>query len=247
MNLLIDIGNTCLKWCQESELQLGKVNQTFYKNSDILITLESVWKTLQKPEQIAVSCVAEPAILHSIERLAETLWGNVNILFAKSTRTKLSVTNAYRQPEKLGVDRWMALLALRTKYPGKSCVIDCGTAITIDCLDEKGHHLGGLICPGINLMKASLFRQTFEIQEAPQQAYPVQLSNFTESAIYSGTVFAAAGLIEKSLLEFCHAEHTILTGGDAKLLSEYIKLPFIIEPDLVLQGLALYCLEENTP
>ncbi|MCF6204829.1 MAG: type III pantothenate kinase [Methylococcaceae bacterium] len=138
----------------------------------------------------------------------------------------------------------MGLIALRHYYPGNNCIVGCGTAITIDSLDKGGHHLGGLISPGVQLMKQSLFQGTENLSFI-EQKYPVGLSNATESAIFSGILYAATGLIEKSIKNLCMCDTLILTGGDAELLATYLDLKSIVEPDFVLKGLSLYCSGEN--
>jgi type III pantothenate kinase len=89
-------------------------------------------------------------------------------------------------------------------------------------------------------MKNSLDQETENIKLAKSQ-YSVGLSDYTESAIYTGTLYAAAGLIEKAIKNLCPSEIIVLTGGDAELLAEYLEFNVIFEPDLVLKGLALFC------
>jgi type III pantothenate kinase len=121
--------------------------------------------------------------------------------------------------------------------------VDCGTAITVDVLNQHGQHLGGLISPGLQTMKHSLFKGTEDLSHVDQQ-YPVGLANFTESAIYSGTLFAAIGLIEKVATDLCNYQTIVLTGGDAELLAQQLEFEVIVEPYFILKGLSLYCLGE---
>lgn len=241
MNLLIDIGNTRIKWCMDDNGIINASQAIDYKNKDFIKNLQNSWLALViSPQKIAISSVSTQQVSHQILALAKNNWPEIKVVIAKSSAQVLSVTNAYSQPEKLGVDRWLGLIALQYYYPGKSCIVDCGTAITIDLLDEKGKHLGGLISPGLQLMKWSLSQETEDLFYI-EQTHSVGLSNATESAIFSGTLYAAAGLIEKTIGNICMCNTLILTGGDAKLLANYINLESIIEPDFVLKGLSLYC------
>ncbi|MCK5829353.1 MAG: type III pantothenate kinase [Methylococcales bacterium] len=241
MNLLIDIGNTRIKWCINNNRIVNGVQAIDYKKNNFIKKLQISWIQLVTPPQvIAISSVSAHQVSLQIIELAKKNWPEIKVVMAKSSFQALSVTNAYSQPEKLGVDRWLGLIALQFYYPGNSCIVDCGTAITIDFLDEKGLHLGGLISPGLQLMKRSLSFGTEDLSYIGQ-SHSVGLSNATESAIFSGTLYAAAGLIEKTIGNICMSNTLVLTGGDAKLLANTINLKSIIEPDFVLKGLSLYC------
>lgn len=239
MKLLVDIGNTRIKWAVE-------VNGVVEKSSAInhqptyLEQIQQIWSKIESPEILAISSVSNQQIVDQLLTLAKILWPNVSCVIAKSTAQAFAVTSGYKEAGKLGVDRWMGLIALRHYYPGDSCLIDCGTAITIDVLNKQGLHLGGLISPGIQLMKQSLFQGTENLSYVNQE-FSVGLSDTTDSAIFSGTLLAAVGLIEKVITEFAKEYQTIvLTGGDAVLLSKYLNYKVFIEQDFILKGLALY-------
>jgi len=242
MNLLLDIGNTRVKWCVEKNGALGKGFAIIHQQTDFIQQIQSAWMELETPSILAVSSVTNKQMLEQLIALAETLWPSIKVLLAKSSAQGFSVRNAYPQANKLGVDRWLGLIALQHHYPGNSCIIDCGTAITLDVINQQGRHLGGVICPGLQLMKQSLSAGTEALGHS-QQHYDIGLANATESAIYTGTLYAAAGLIEKSIADFCSCETIVLTGGDAELISPYLKLDCIIEPQFILKGLSLYCKE----
>jgi type III pantothenate kinase len=239
MNLLLDIGNTRIKWGVERSGAIDAGSPIEYKQIDFADAIRQSWIKLNPPQNLAISSVTAKNIATQIMNIARELWPDIKICIAKSFAHGFSVTNAYQQADKLGVDRWLGLIALQHYYPGDSAFVDCGTAITIDYLNN-GIHLGGLICPGIQLMKKSLVQDTENLTLAKNQ-YSVGLSNCTESAIYSGTLYAAAGMIEKTINNLCPSDTVILTGGDAELLAEYLDFKHIIEPEFVLKGLALFC------
>lgn len=246
MNVLVDIGNTRIKWAVDHAGTLESGLAINYKQCTFLELLTELWSAIPTPIQLAISSVSSQHIIEQIVLLAEKLWPEIQIKIAKPIADGFGVQNIYLRPEKLGVDRWLGLIALKHYYPGKSCLVDCGTAITVDGLDESGKHLGGLISPGLALMQISLCQETENLAHN-QQRYSVGLSDFTEAAIYSGTVYAAVGLIEKAVKELSDCQHFICTGGDAELLSQYLDLDceITIDPEFILKGLAIYCNGEN--
>lgn len=237
MNLLVDMGNTRLKWAilQDGELITGHalVNQQITRHE-----LVETWKLQPPPERLAVACVSANPLLEMVLAVAVELWPTIEILQVKSQAHAFGVYNAYQQPEKLGVDRWLALVAVRKHYRLPACIIDCGTAITVDLLDADGKHQGGLISPGLILMKKSLAAGT-EALQFHDSNHDFGPANFTEAAIYSGTLSAAVGLIEHVLKKQSNAMQLIVTGGDAGIIAAQLETKPIIDTDLVLRGLAI--------
>lgn len=240
MKILIDVGNTRIKWCIEKNSVLEKGQAIEHKEVEFIGRLKQAWDMLDAPEILAISSVSHKQLTEQLIDLAKAFWPQTKVIIARSLDDGFSVTNAYQQADKLGVDRWLGLIALRHYFPGNSCVVDCGTAITIDVLNEQGQHLGGVISPGLQLMKHALFKGTENLYSIDRK-FSAGLSDFTESAIYSGTLFAATGLIEKVLTNYCSCQTIVLTGGDAILLSQHLNFEFIIEPDFIFKGLSLYC------
>jgi type III pantothenate kinase len=129
-------------------------------------------------------------------------------------------------------------VAVRHFYPGPACVIDCGTAITVDVLDTYGKHQGGLISPGLMLMKKSLSLGTEQLQFS-ETHHAFGLARNTAAAIYSGTLLAAVGLIEHVVARQPDNMQVILTGGDAQLVAERLVFKPVIDADIVLRGLSI--------
>lgn len=237
MNLVIDLGNTRLKWAVMSNGNLIKGdalnNQQLNRHN-----LGNIWQSIATPRCLAISCVSANELLEQVQSVALELWPNVEITLVKSQAQAFGVVNAYQQPEKLGVDRWLALVAARHLYSLPVCIADCGTAITVDLMDAQGKHQGGLISPGLTLMKQALAHGT-EALQFNQSCYDIGPANFTEAAIYNGTLFAAVGLIESVLMKQPGNTHLILTGGDAELIAQQLNIQPIVDGDLVLRGLAI--------
>ncbi len=239
MNLLVDLGNSRLKWGVGNGVDIIPGAPIRLDNGLFDEMLFNALKELDAPRKVAVSSVSSETLSLKICEVANRLWPSAEIVIAQTNKKALGVQNAYKNPKQLGVDRWLCMLAMRRFYSIPACVVDCGTAITVDLLNEKGTHLGGLIMPGLTLMKKSLYQGTQQLQFT-EQKFPAGLSDSTEAGIYSGTLFSAVGMVEHVLHNQKEKFNLILTGGDAELLAEHISIEYAIEPDLVLQGLSVY-------
>ena len=238
MNLLIDIGNTRLKWGRGNLgcIEIGKPIR--HGCSDLKPELIAAWRDISPvPRRLAISCVSSEPVLAAVKAVAFELWPGVEWIRVKSLASAGGVINGYQYPEKLGVDRWLCLLAVRRLWPEPVCIVDCGTAITVDVMAANGRHLGGLISPGLTVMKQSLSKDTADLPFS-DRVFPVGLADTTEAAIYSGTLYAAVGLINTVLRQQSETLKLILTGGDAEIIAGHLDNDSIIAPDLVLQGLA---------
>ena len=178
--------------------------------------------------------------------------------FARVRRTACGVTCAYPEPDRLGVDRWVALLGARALTARPVCVADAGSALTVDALDAQGLHLGGLISPGLAMMREALLAGTGNLAEFSRNSRDVSGPLFaadTRPAIDRGTREAAAGLVDRALRALAaHAGEVpdlIVTGGDGpRLLADLAAgpggpAPGRYEPDLALVGLARLMLSDS--
>ncbi|MDP2902507.1 MAG: type III pantothenate kinase [Methylovulum sp.] len=238
MNLLIDMGNTRIKWAVDSNGQLIAGQPLLNRQLDRQ-KLVDLWVTVTKPQSIGISCVSANPLLALVQSVVLELWMGSEVVFAKSEAHAFGVVNAYQHAEKLGVDRWLALIAVRRQhYAIPACIVDCGTAITVDLLAADGTHQGGFISPGLTLMKQALAQGT-DALPFNETYYVVGPAKVTEAAIYAGTLSSAAGLIEHVLKMQTETVQLILTGGDAGLVAQQLTIPLVIDADLVLQGLAI--------
>lgn len=237
MNLLVDSGNTRLKWAvlQKGKLVSGHALLNHQLNRNKLV--ES-WQMQTPPERLAIASVSSTPLVELVLAVAVELWPGIEIIPVKSEAHAFGVHNAYQQPEKLGVDRWLALVAVRNHYQQPACIVDCGTAITVDLIDADGRHQGGLISPGLALMRKSLAKGTAALP-FHETNYVAGPANFTEAAIYSGTLSAAVGLIEHVLTKQPNAIQLVLTGGDAGIIAAQLDVKPIVDTDLVLRGLGV--------
>lgn len=241
MNLLVDIGNSRLKWGIAVKDAIAYRGVLTNEELD-RVCLFRAWQQLPRPSSVAVVCVAAERVFALVEAVVRDLWAGINLVRPASEARAYGVTNAYARPEKLGVDRWLALLAARHYYPLPVCIADCGTAITVDWIDRHGMHLGGVICPGLTLMRRSLSAGT-EALTFDSSCHPAGLANCTEAAVFNGVVNAASGLIERVYGMSNLGGALLLTGGDAELIAACLASDAVIDTDLVLRGLAVVLAE----
>lgn len=247
--LLVDAGNSRLKW---SILKKGKVSSSeaiVYGNDAPIDSLSSLIKTNKKDCEyvLLVSVQGEEFIKHA-RRIAK---GEKVDLINITSQTKLGeLKNAYENPQQLGADRFVAMLAGYYKAGDKACIIvDCGTAVTIDAIDNTGQHLGGLILPGLQVSSDSLLKGARQLELDPHQRDNIQLlANNTSQAILGGSFYGLSGAINeicsKIEKEITDLEGTcdivkIICGGDAELLLPQLSSEFLIQADLVMEGLQL--------
>ena len=192
------------------------------------------------PERIRIACVAGDRA--QIAERFLTAYG-VSAEFADSTSELAGVICGYEEPARLGVDRWLACVAAWNAVEGSVVVVDLGTAATLDFVTEDGRHLGGYIVPGLGLMATALARDTAGVRVAGDLAPELGPGRSTAQAVRRGATAMLVDFIEASVARFakeCRDTPLVaLTGGDAGLLADRFTFQPRLEPDLVLDGLAL--------
>jgi type III pantothenate kinase len=231
IRLLIDSGNTNIKFAVTDEAN-WLVTASTPVNQDIDFSFTENFNI----EQVWVSNVAGS---HAAQRIslacARRHWP---LQFITSQAQQCGVINGYERPDQLGSDRWAALLAARHKL-GCACLVVCsGTATTIDALSEKGQFMGGLILPGIEMMRHSLLTGTAGLK-SDKGNYSIFPRN-TSDAMMSGALQSTCGAIQLQHAQLgIRDAPVILSGGAACLISNYLCIPVQILDNLVLQGLLL--------
>lgn len=233
MRLLIDAGNTRIKWAVAA-------NGAWLRNGALPVEqaneLMHQFAGLPDVRQAWVSNVAAEAVARHIHDACAGL--SVQPYFVVAREAQCGVRNGYSAPAQLGSDRWAALIAAWHLVRGACLVVNSGTATTVDALSAEGEFIGGLILPGMDLMQRSLCGATARLQAAQGQYAPFPLN--TADAIYSGALQASCGAIERqyALLGNGNAP-VLLSGGAAAALRERLNAPLRIVDNLVLQGLLL--------
>ncbi|WP_052692230.1 type III pantothenate kinase [Teredinibacter purpureus] len=247
MFLLVDAGNSRIKWCVWHE---GAQRSGVVQISEDVFTA-GAW-ALQLGEELVssvgaiyVSSVRGDAFRLSFDAFCLDLF-NVLPIYASVDSDNYGVRVGYSDPSLLGVDRWLAMLAAYRGSAEGVVVIDAGTAITVDYVDSCGDHLGGLIVPGVQAMASSLLINTREISieslTLPQIWGP---GCDTLSCVEQGVAASLKGL----MAEVVACAHRIsppgstatiyLTGGDASILKSWLPSGVVVEPLLVFHGLLL--------
>ncbi len=246
MILLIDAGNSRIKWA----CLVGGVVQpgeaiAHNGDADDLQALSLAWAPLPRPARVLAVNVLGSGFAARLSAWVEDTW-EIAVEFAVAQREACGVINAYREPERLGADRWVALIAARHDGDGPACVIDCGTAVTIDVLAESGEHLGGLIIPGLQLMRRALTGGTAGIRlddEGGRDGDAPLFARDTAGGVIGGTRYALAGAIDRIAGDVRAAIgadlRCLLTGGDAETILPLLSGDYDYAPELVLEGLAV--------
>ena len=250
--LLFDIGNSYLKW--------GLYDKDSIYQTEI-ISLESInkigFEILAKrlPDQIDACCASNVAGTSTGEKLKKFISTHydIDINFVNSEKFGHGVTNGYQQPKSLGVDRWVAMIAAWSEIKSSLLVVDFGTALTLDGIDNKGVHLGGQIIPGLETMFNSLVTATSDINTSKlDYKYSVASENFfgksTTEAIRGGSQNALIGALEgavHSMQKDSLEPVIVITGGGAKdIPKNYFGRNALFRPNLILDGL-VYILKSN--
>ncbi|MBI5450466.1 MAG: type III pantothenate kinase, partial [Gammaproteobacteria bacterium] len=152
--LLIDAGNSHLKWAWLTRQGMIQDAATAAYDASTTQVLDAAWLDMLPPQRVLVASVV-PRFTTELTRWLAERWG-CPVECVQSQAQGFGVTSGYQQPATLGVDRWLAMIAARD-YGEEVCIYDCGTALTIDVLIQ-GRHQGGLIFPGSRLLQRSLWQ-----------------------------------------------------------------------------------------
>lgn len=246
--LLIDIGNTRIKWAHLKDGRLGKSRAAAHAGRRPR-EFDRIAGTAARVERILVSSVASPRINDALT-LAAKAAGAPRPEFVATQRRACGVTVAYLEPWRLGVDRFLAMIGAHGRFKRPVCIVGIGTAMTIDLLDAGGCHRGGAIIPGPSLMVSSLLEGTSGIRRRARGGTagrgPALFGRSTRAAVEQGAQFAAAATVDRAVSEaralLGRAPQVALTGGGARDLQPLIRASSFVVPDLVLQGLAVWAI-----
>jgi len=215
--LYIDVGNTAVKWLFEGDYQ--SIQSTEFSRN-----------LLPKARQVFVGCVGDQSLLNGVK----------NTTFVESQPTFKTFKSAYKNTDELGVDRFLAMIAVIDQYPDQTrLIVDAGSALTFDLVLADGTHQGGLIMPGLGKLRRSFDKFCTESQQLHNQ----KLADNTSDAWACGTgqmfTSVVSAQIEHYLDEFGDLV-VVLSGGDSKLLALRLNHGVKLQPNLVLEGLSIY-------
>lgn len=226
--LLLDIGNS-------------RVKAVLHQAGSFMLLPDHQAATISQYGISAVFCasVASDERIDTVRQetgLLQVPWRIVH-----SEATKSGLRSQYTEPNLLGVDRWLAMLAAIKLWPAQSLlVVDAGTALTLDWVDASGQHLGGWIIPGFRLQQQAVIGQTAKVFNNSMQHAQLALGTDTSSCLQNGCLSAAVAVILHGF-SLQNATKVVLTGGDANLLLPHLsELKPEVEPLLIFRGLSLY-------
>ena len=242
--LLADVGNSRIIWVVDADGRWRVRGQMDHGKIGWAELAQQQWGGLPRPARVLIVSVAGPAVRAALTEWVWQAWG-IDAEFVFSTAQACGVRNAYAEPERLGADRWVAMIAARDLARQACYVVDCGTALTLDALAADGQHRGGLIVPGIRLMRQALYRDTRQIPA--EEGEPHLFGQSTRNAVWGGAIYAVAATIDgitERMMAVGGQGIRFLTGGGAEIILPYLQGSFRLEPDLIFHGLRVLA-EQN--
>lgn len=246
MKLLLDIGNSQIKWAWLEGAAPGVTRSEAYKRNELPDWCDRCLRPLPRPTAVWIANVAGPEAAGHVTRWCQRQW-HMSPIFVQTAHRYGGVINGYADISEMGVDRWLAMVAAHQRYPQALYVISCGTALTLDALTAKGEHLGGLILPGPALMREALSRGTQGVRVDGDWPLQLELGRSTRTGVTAGTAYAIVGLIERASAQLQQTDpdiRGIITGGAADSVAALCRLSLEPVPNLVLHGLAYYALQQ---
>jgi type III pantothenate kinase len=251
--LVIDIGNTRLKWSLYAGCEAGA--QPFAHGVQFLENIDKLadgdWAGLPAPRRMIGCCVAADAVKRRVEEQMEELW-DVPAQWVVSSAAEAGLTNGYDHPTRLGADRWVGMIGARHRMlaagPARPMVVVMvGTAVTVEAVNASGHFLGGFILPGHGIMLKALESGTagLHVPTGEVRTFPTN----TSDALTSGGTFAISGAIEQMLhhvRDHCGAEPACyMTGGAGWKMAPHMSLRFELVESLIFDGLLVIARERG--
>jgi type III pantothenate kinase len=235
MILEIDAGNTFTKW----RLRRGEALLASGRWPTREFDAAKLRDCDRAPRQVLVASVAGERFEQTLLQAVASAWG-VPVRFARTQAAAAGVRNSYADPARMGVDRWLAMLAAWQRCGEPCCVVDCGSAITIDLLGAEGEHRGGYILPGLRMMRQVLGTATAGVLiEREIERFDLEPGCDTSSAVAHGTNLMFCSLAQR-LPHWWERRQPgaplLVTGGDGALFRELMGRGEYL-PDLVLDGL----------
>jgi type III pantothenate kinase len=243
VRLLLDLGNTRAKWAWLRADGLQRASAVAWRDAGWADTLVAAWAQAPAPAAVWIAAVAPQAQVDELMRRIDGLWPGVPVRQLVSPQAGGGIVNAYAAPERLGVDRFLAMVAARARAATPAVVAGFGTAVAVDVIDGEGRHLGGVIAPSPDRMQQTVLASTARVLvDHPAPAGPLGTS--TEQALASGCWLAVAALVDRVAADATAdggpRPEILLHGGDAPRVAPLLRVPCRIVPDLVLEGLATW-------
>lgn len=239
----IDLGNSRGKWRLLHDgvvLQQGTVDPETGLGLPNLAALDPA---PLNPIQVVLASVADASLeAHLRSNLRDRFDCAIETLYTPASA--LGMTNSYTDPARLGVDRWLAMLAAWHPKQEDVVVVDAGSALTVDVVSASGQHQGGLILPGVHLSERALLERTGKVRFDDDVAHELLLGKSTAECVRFGIAHAQLGALESVAQRFSLQGHRwCFAGGAGQWLCQRMAIGGELAPDLVLEGIALMASE----
>lgn len=247
MTVLVDLGNTRLKCARLDGTRVHDIRAFVHaQTARAAIADLAAWlDAIDARDDVLLASVAREDLANDVTATFEARGCRVRRVRTRAATPTLRI--AYADPSRLGVDRWLAMLAARARGEDAVLVAGVGSALTVDAIDANGQHLGGLIAPAPEAMRESLFARAPHLRGEPAQVH--RFATDTADAVTSGSLLAGAALIERSWQELATRLHTaprlLLSGGGVDVLRPWLPAHEHV-PHLVLDGLAAWIRLQDT-
>lgn len=227
--LVVDAGNTVVKFTAfvDSEVQWVLRQEVCPKTTDFV------------PDVIYLASVRSEEQSELLSSDIGAVYPDVAVIVLNSQSIMCGVSNAYKEPKRLGVDRWLGVVAAHHLIEGDVVVVDAGTAIKVDIVNKDGRHLGGYIAPGLAMMEAALISNTARIRYSESEVGIGEgLPNSTARAVTEGCYEMVLGFLERIHDQYQDYKW-VATGGDAQSLLDRLGIPVELQSNLVAIGAKL--------
>lgn len=241
-HLLIDLGNTRIKWKLADDDALH-ASEPGAEICELLLVFKKRYPELGA---ISVVSVKDRSVNAQIADVVRGYWG-IEPYMASVSSASCGLQCGYEDPGLLGVDRWLAAIgAYHLAGRQAVCVVDIGSATTVDVVTADGLHRGGFIIPGLHLSVRSLLSGTslVKIDSDDFMAAGLALGRDTQRAVLNGAVLAQVAFIEAVVSRLSEGQESSLlqlyvTGGGAPLIKSHLSVSYCFIEDLVLRGLLM--------
>jgi type III pantothenate kinase len=234
-NLLIDVGNTKLKYTWfDASTGLGDITSES-------IDIENLASLLRPDIEVFVCSVRSAQINQQIAEQLQS--AKLKYQFAETQKQQFGIINSYKNEQHMGSDRWLAMLGADALVEGDVLVVDAGTAITCDFVIKKSH-LGGWIAPGLAMLRKTVVNNTQRVFEFDTIHPEVAPGNDTANCVANGALAQIIGMTKQAENIMCSRSEQfslVLTGGDREIVAQQLckdNLSVIVHNNLVLAGLA---------
>jgi len=245
--LLVDAGNSRLKWSElDASGGISAQQALAYAERPALAVFLDLLDVYPAVQHITLVHVLTHLFDDSVQEVCAER--GIGLHVVRSVESAYGITSGYQNPVSLGADRFVGLVAGHRLAGRQACiVVDCGTAVTIDAVEQDGQHLGGLILPGLQLSADALIARA-QNRLSLSFDQPTIFADATSRAIGGGCLFGLIGAIEGICKRMQHAMTSmplrVLTGGDAEHLRPWLPGDCLVQPDLLMRGLH-YITEEE--